>query len=421
MRPFLLVPLLCLLGCWGPVERRPLFGGDDDTVAGPERPPTVRPRPFRERPAEALLAQLRLATPAERDELVHELLERGDDPEVAALLSEALDRELLLVDLLEELALELDPTLERPEVHVTDAPWVAPKLSQALQRFGRGDLYGALRIADAVLALEPEAVEAERLRRLRRQILDRLVRESVLSAELEVRREQLNPNLPLELELVLMNQGQEPLSLEEGDAQVLGVLVQSYEELSPSGTRTRIHSQVPLRLPDAVELGPKERARIPIRLVAPHRDLRGGAVGRYHFAGRLRMDTLRVGDRIHSLFLPLPRRELIVLPPEAADLWEVADAGFLAALEAAYATVHDREQAEAAQLRLFSAGVLAVHRDPDQGLAAIFQALEPARGDLSRVLCALLAAVTRETLGYSREEWLAWWRSERARPQREEQ
>ncbi|MEZ6189553.1 MAG: hypothetical protein R3F62_31705 [Planctomycetota bacterium] len=420
MRAVLLLPLVCLLGCWGPVERRPLFGGDDDPVAGPGRPPATRPRPFRERPAEALLQRLRLATPAERDEVVHELLERGKDPEVAALLAEALDRELLVVDLIEELALELDPHAERPEVHRTDAAWVAPKLSQALQRFGRGDLYGALQIADAVLALEPDAVEAERLRRLRRRILDRLVRESVLSAELEVRDERLLPGKALELELVLENRGEEPLSLEEGDAQVLGVLVQSYEELAPTGTRTRLHSQVPLRLPEAVELEPKQRARIPIRLVAPHRDLRGGAVGRYHFSGRLRMDTLQVGDRIHSLFLPLPQRELIVLPPEAADLWEAADAGFLGALEEAYATVHDRERGPVAQLRLFGGGVLAVHREPTQGLAAIFSALEPARGELSQVLRAARGGDPRDP-GLLPRGVAGLRRSERARPLREEE
>ena len=57
-----------------------------------------------------------------------------------------------------------------------------------------------------------------------------------------------------------------------------------------------------------------------------------------------------------------------------------------------------------------------MHHDERQGLSAIFSALEGARGDQSRVLCALLSAVTREALGYTREEWLAWWRSERARP-----
>lgn len=401
------------------MERKPIFGGDPE--APPERAPTARPRPYRERPAEALVRKLRNSTPAERDEAVNELLERGRNAEAVELLVAALDEELLLVDLLEDLLLKLEPSEDDPpDAQATDAAWVQPKLSQALERFGRGDLYGALRIADAVLALEPRAIEAERLRRLRRKILDRVVRESVLAADLEPRHEQLGPSDALQLELVLRNQGEEPLYLEEGDDHVLGVLVQSYEELSPGGTRTRIHSEVPLRLPEAIELEPKERVRVPIRLVAPHRDLKSGAVGRYHFAGRLRMDTLRVGDRIHSLFLPLPPRELLVLPPEAADLWEEPATAFLGALEDAYATTNDRERAPRARLRLFAAGLLAVQADPTQGLSAIFSALETSRGELSRTLCALLSAVTREALGFSREEWLAWWRSDRARPLRDE-
>jgi len=409
--------LLCA-GCWTPLERKPIFGGEPE--AAPERAPAARPRPYRERPAEALVRKLRNSTPAERDEAINELLERGQDAEVVELLVAALDEELLLVDLLEDLLFKLEPGEPLPDAQATDAAWVQPKLSQALERFGRGDLYGALRIADAVLALEPRAIEAERLRRLRRKILDRVVRESVLAADLEPKHEQLGPSDALQLELVLRNQGEEPLYLEEGDDRVLGVLVQSYEELSPGGTRTRIHSEVPLRLPEAIELEPKERVRVPIRLVAPHTDLESGAVGRYHFAGRLRMDTLRVGDRIHSLFLPLPPRELLVLPPEAADLWEEPATAFLRALEDAYATINDRERAPRARLRLFAAGLLAVQVDSTQGLSAIFSALETSRGELSRTLCALLSAVTREALGFSREEWLAWWRSDRARPLREE-
>ncbi|MCA8920818.1 MAG: hypothetical protein KDD82_03350 [Planctomycetes bacterium] len=414
MRWVLGVLVVATVGCWTPSQRKPLFGGEPE--APPERAPAANSRPYRERPAEALLRKLRAGTPTERDEAVHELLERGPNDEVAALLAAALDEELLLVDLLEDLQLELAPAAPRPEVHRTEAEWVGAKLSEALQRYGRGDLYGALRIADAVLTLEPAATEAERLRRLRRQTLDRLVRESVLSADLEVRSERLGPGVALDLALVLENRGDEPLVLEEGEQQVLGVLVQSYEELSPGGTRTRLHTEVPLRLPEEVELAPQERVRIPIRLVAPHRDLGGGAVGRYHFAGRLRMDTLRVGDRIHSLFLPLLPLELVVLPPEAEDLWSEPATAFLGALEAAYAAANDRERAPRAQLRLFAAGILAVHHDERQGLSAIFSALEGARGDQSRVLCALLSAVTREALGYTREEWLAWWRSERARP-----
>ncbi len=73
--------------------------------------------------------------------------------------------------------------------------------------------------------------------------------------------------------------------------------------------------------------------------------------------------------------------------------------------------------AEAAR-RAFVAAVVLARDDPAAAIEAAATALEVegTPGPLATALCAALARATGEPLGFSRGEWLWWWRSRRPRP-----
>lgn len=407
-------------GCWSG-QRRPLFGGatDEPTAAARLRPPPP-PRPYTQTPELELIAKLREAPSADkRGQVVDELVRRGEPSR--KVVRAALEEELVLADVLDEVTRRLDgapsPKGDPQAKGTVEAPWVEPKYRLALDRYLAGDIYGALRAIDAILVLEPRTDQAERLQRLRRRALEKLFQESVLVAEVHAPDAVLTPGSALNATIRLRNLSEETITLRPADLEQVGFCSVCYEELSPDGSRTRLRVEHAIPLEDELVLEPGEHAELPLPVeTGLHRHLKGHDVGRYELGGRLRPQTLLVGDTPYALFVPVLPATLLVVQDVDRPLTEDPQASFLKAVEGGLNG--SLEPVPAGQQAFVSA--IAMARDDPQGtVRALISALQGAEGTLSQALCAALARVTGEPLGFTREEWLLWWRLRRSRPQHE--
>lgn len=413
----LLLTLPALASCWAGGPRKPLFSGEDAQAAQPADRPVVPPGRQRQQdtPEAALLRDLRRAdSDVERARLAGELARRG--PAARALVQKARDEEGLLVDLLDDVLRRLDAAAA-PAQRAVAAPWVREKYSLALDRYLSGDTWGALRLIDAILALEPGTDQRSHLLRLRRRSRDRLLRESVLVADLVPGATTLVPTQPLRARVRLTNVGKERITMRVADG-TLGSLSLEYEEVSHDGRRTRTRTERRVPAPARIELDPGKATELPVDLPAPHATLDRNLVGRYHLGGRLRAHTLLVGDTPYPFFVPLLPADVLVVHPGDLELSRDPRAAFHAAVQAGQQAA-GAPQREAAR-RAFVAALLVAREDPEAAVALVATALErhTSHGAVEDALCAALARVTGEPLGFTRPEWLAWWQKQRARPER---
>jgi hypothetical protein len=290
-----------------------------------------------------------------------------------------------------------------------DPPWIQAKFRLALDRYAATDLFGALRITDALLHLEPDAVLGPQLRALQRRCHDRLVETSLLVARVVAARSVLSRNSPLKLSIHFKNVSDQVIVLhQDAKTDSVGVVHLDYEELSPDGTRTRIRTQHGVSLGvTKLRLGAGQAKSISLRLPAPHKRLPRGVVGRYEIMGRLRPTRMQVGDSTASSFLPLGKSQLMVLDPKDRSLAKDPAKSLAAAVKAANSGTLAQRREPARQA--FVAGVLFAHRDREPALRALIDALGTATAPLSDSLCAALARANGEPLSLTREEWLAWW------------
>lgn len=413
----LLLTLLLVAGCWSGGPRKPLFGGDE-APAPRTAPPAPEPRQAQAATPEAvLLRDLRRAeTDEQRRKLADELVARGEA--ARGLVQAARDEEGLLDDLLEDVLRRLDAAAKRDPAapgRAVETTWVAEKYGLALDRYLAGDAWGALRLIDAILAIEPGAAERPKLLRLARRARDKVLRENVLLADLLPGATTLVPAEPLRARVRLTNVGREPVVMRVGDG-TLGVVSVEFEELSQDGRRTRTRTEARVGAPAKLELAPGKSVELPVELPSPHAKLPAELLGRYRLGGRLRAHTMLVGDAAYPFFVPLLPAEVLVVQPGDVPLATDARAAFHAAVQAG-----QQESGGAlagAARRAFVAGMLLARDDPDQAVALAVAALEAeaTRGAVADALCAVLARATGEPLGFTREEWLAWWRKHRSRP-----
>lgn len=414
-----LVVLLALTGCWSAGPRKPLFGADEEALGAQRGAADVPPPRTRQEdtPEAGLLRDLRRAeTDDLRRKLADALVARGAS--VRPLVQAARDEEGLLGDLLDDVLRRLDArTTPTPDERAVASAWIEEKYGLALDRYLAGDTWGALRLIDAILALEPGTAQRPRLMRLRRRARDRILRESVLVADLLPGALTLVPGEPLRARVLLTNVGKAPITMRVADG-TIGVITVEYEELSQDGRRTRERTERRVPAPRTLELAPNESKELPVELPSPHATLGKDLVGRYRLGGRLRPHTLLVGDVSYPFFVPLlPSDVLIVHPPDLA-LARDARAAFHAAVQAGKQQT-GAAQSEAAR-RAFVAALLVAREEPEAAVALIATALEAhGRPDaLTEALCAALARATGEPLGFTRDEWLAWWHQNRSRPER---
>ncbi|RMG09965.1 MAG: hypothetical protein D6731_18490 [Planctomycetota bacterium] len=371
---------------------------------------------------ERLLAELRSRDRAGRERLLGEILARGS--EARGPVERALAEERVLVDALEDLLERLGGPQARggrragedgalPEA----ADWTRAKYRLALERYLAEDTYGALQAIDAILALEPRTPLRPRLIRLRRACRERLARESVLSARLVCGEEVLTPERALRARVRLENVSGEEVRIVAAEDRRLGLVTLDYEELAPSGARTRTRVQRWLRAPEEeLVLGPGQARSLPVELPSPHRRLPRGLVGRYHLAARLRARSLEVGGVPLQLFVPAGGATVLAVGTGDAGLVRNPRTAFLEAVaKASSGTLAERR--EPARQAFVAALVLSL-ADEEEALRLLASALEGARGSLSEALCAGLARVVGEPLNFSREEWLIWWKGRESRPRR---
>ncbi|MCO5172217.1 MAG: hypothetical protein M9894_38460 [Planctomycetes bacterium] len=428
-RPLLLLALALpgLAGCWASGQRKPLFGTAPDGAPAQAAPPPARPAapaappPARQRqqdaPEAALLRDLRRSeTDLERKRIADALVKRGAP--ARALVQQARDEEGLLLDLLDDVLRRLDEGAPpSPRGRAVQTAWVEEKYALALDRYLAGDTWGALRLVDAILALEPGAEQRPKLLRLRRRARERVLRESVLLADLVPSAGSITPSEPLRARVRLTNVGREPVSIRVADG-ALGLVSVEYEELGQDGRRTRTRTERPLPAPARIDLPPGRSAELPLELPAPHATLARHLVGRFQLGGRLRAHTLLIGDAPYPFFVPLLPCDVLVLHPPDLELGKDPRAALHAAVSAGN-QVSAEAQRDPAR-RAFVAALLVGREAPEVGVALVVAALEGlgGPGPLEDALCAAMARLTGEPLGFTRAEWLAWWRLQRSRPER---
>lgn len=417
--------------------RKPLFGGPDDAPRAPDPVPQVPPRGELGSSREAgLIARLRAArTVGERKALADELVARG--PSARSVLVAAIDEEGLLIDLLEDVLRRIDeaeaaattpdagPTTSAPrpaDGRAVESAFADRKYALALDRYHAGDTYGAMRIIDAILALEPEAACRPKLLRLLRRCRDRLLRESVLTADLLPGARTTVPSEVISARVRLTNLSREEIRLKV-DGGTLGAVTVDYEELGPDGRHTLSRTERRVAVEGDLSLKPGQSLEVPVEVGRPHAKLPDAVVGRVHLNGRLRAHTMFVGDSTYPFFVPLLPTQVVVVHPAQLALAKDPRASFEAAV--AEAREAGGEALAAAVQRLFVSALLvagdeAAAGDPTAAgavdLAAQALQVEGTRGPLSDGLCAALARITGEPLGFTRQEWLWWWRSKAARP-----
>lgn len=407
------------VGCWSGGPRRPLFGGPGNSPTPPVAlAPGAPPRPHKETPADQLLTRLQTGNAEERGAALEELVLRGQ--EAREVVRAARDEALVLHGMLDEALVKIDGEgSPSPAQHLApDLPWLEEQHRLALDRYGRGDSWGALRLIDALLVVAPDSPVAARLQSLRRRATARLLQESAIRVELVPDSPGLTPDRPLSAKLRLINQAEEPVELVTGDEGELGVLSLVYEELAPAGGRTRTLQERTILSPDEeIELDPGESWELNLQLVSPHQRMQPGVVGRYQLGGRLRARSLMVGDSRYSLFVPFLPAEVVVVEHKDKDLLEDPPSrGFLDALRLAF-SAPPPQRVETAR-RVFVAGMVLARSDRDGAVAAMAEALSAAEGPLSEALCAGLGRATGEPLTRTRDEWLRWWASDRqSRPE----
>jgi hypothetical protein len=412
--------LALLPGCWSG-EKRPLFGGEEEPEPpqlGSKEEIPEPPRPPQAARTNQLLEQLRQADSVERARLVESLLARGEEvrPEVEGALAE----ERVLVDVLEELLGRLGPTPAKPQPgRVETPPWVQEKYRLALDRYLAGDIYASIQTVDAILALEPDTVLRQKLLRLRKACRQRLLRESVLTANLTVASGAIHPGTPLQARIRLKNLSEETVTLRLGPGQPLGAVNVDYEELSPDGARTRTRSQRAVRFPSGeLVLRPGQVKAISLELPSPHRRLPPDLVGRYYLSGRLRAQTMLIGDAPYPVFVPLFPQEVVAVHRADWGLTVDPPASFSeAVVQASEGSLEERMEPAR---RAFVASVLMARDDREATLATLIAALEHASGPLSDAICAGLARANGEPLSFTRQEWLIWWKGRKSRPTKQD-
>lgn len=419
----LLSPLPLLAGCTSSGPRRPLFGGPDATPATTATPPAQPPPGARgaldRAPETDLLQQLRSArSEAEQRRIALQLVERGAP--TIGLVAAARDEQALLVDLLDDVLRQLEARAAPQAARGVEAGWVEAKATLATDRFLAGDTWGALRIVDAVLALEPDTDQRDRLLRLRRRARDRILRESVLLADLVPGALTLTPADDLRARVKLTNVGGAAITLRAPTGE-LGSVTCDYEEASAGGWRTRQRSEHRVLIEGReLVIAPGATVELPVAIPRIHADLDPALVGRLHLGGRLRAHTFLVGEQSYPFFVPLLASDVLVVAPKDVPLVRDPAAGLAAALEAG--TTATGKDLEEAGRRAFVA-VLAIARDdPQAAIDAAATALErdDVKGGLADALCSGLARAQGEPLSFTRAEWLAWYRARRAsRPERE--
>lgn len=415
---------LLLSGCWSGRARKPLFGGTSPAVAAP--PPRAagaimvggaessEDLEIAKSKTDELLARLRDTKPGPDRQAALAELRRRQGPAAQALYKNALEEERLLVELLRELH---EPGRQiRPEVTLAGSPdpeWVAGKYALARDRYTAGDLFGALKLLNGILALEPQTEQISEIRQLRTLCETRLTEASWLRTRLVPKREVIANTAPLELSLVIENVSDQEIRVLHEEEAPMGVVFLDYEELNRDGTRTRIRTQQGVNLgEEEVVLAPKKKRRIKLELPPAHRRLPSGAVGRYRLSGRLRPTKLEVGDAPASRFLILPEQDVIVLGKRDLDLAKDPRASFREAVSRAGKGTYASRQEPARAA--FVAAVVLGHSDREAALQALVEALGPSEPPLTQALCAGMGRVNGEPLNFTKDEWLAWWSQRRA-------
>jgi hypothetical protein len=319
------------------------------------------------------------------------------------------------------------PAAAGPEVglglehkHPVLAPWVESKYRLALDRYLAGDDLGALVLVDAILTIEPATALRSRLERLRHEVREHLVAETVLSVAIVPADPFLTPGKPLRAKLVLKNKTQEVVTLRSMAGSPLGQVTLDYEELQPDGTRVLRRTNRAVRgAEQGIALDPRASLEIELDVPSVHASKTRGVVGRYRLSGLLRPYTLLAGEEPLPYFLPLELVEVIVIDDEDRAAATKPEETFARALKDARAArdARSEEGLERATRTGFVAALVWASADRDAATAAIVKALEtPSEAVLERMLTSALARAVGEPGSYTRDEWLEWWRTGASRP-----
>jgi hypothetical protein len=307
------------------------------------------------------------------------------------------------------------PELGASRKRAVSAPWIEAKYRLALDRFLAGDDFGAQMIIEAILTLEPNATARPKLERLRHQVRDSIIAETIVAVTLVPEDRVLLKEKTLRVKLRLESHSRVPITMRPATGAALGEVTLEYEELRTDGTRTLRRSTQGVPPTGEIVLAPGERRELALDLPVEHGAKPREIVGRYRLYGRLRPYTLLAGVEPLPYFLPIPVLEVLVLDPEDVPAAGKPADSFRQALEVAK-TQTGGPELESAARRAFAAALVWSSADRDAAAAGIMAALEPSTGVLEKMLRAALGRATGEPGSFTKEEWLVWWKSGDSRP-----
>ncbi len=210
-----------------------------------------------------------------------------------------------------------------------DPAWLEAKVAEAEARLGRGDALGAIKLAEALLIVEPDMPKPhrERLVVLKVRAEEEVVRTSVIRAHLSAAKLLVAPDEPVELTLFVTNIADEPVTLgiDPDVSEIFGALDVEVEAIAADGSRgLRRETRRLWDVRRAVTLAPQEswetRVTVP-PAVEPGQALPGildrPVFRRMTVSGRLRPYFLeKGGEPSYGRFLPILAVE--VYPIDAA-------------------------------------------------------------------------------------------------------
>lgn len=307
--------------------------------------------------------------------------------------------------------------------------FVARKYRWAVDRFSEGDFLGARRVTKALLELAPDSPLAPKIRRLRKQSREHLLRETVLYTELFAPK-YIAADRDLEVTLRLTNRSPDQVLIVPSASSngKIGVLEIAYEELFIGGTRSKNKTSVAIQEKKTLSLKSGESIAIKMTIPHMHKGKSASVIGRYDIGGYLRPFELQQGDEVLPYLVPIygfrvhvvQRQDIALVRYPVASLKDSLDG-----LEKFYRAVEDPKlrrlgrnklpKTDRLLRELYLTAVLGGAWKRKETLAVIEKVLPKVRKEVEPTLCAALSSITEDPFIYSSKEWLEWFAKRRRR------
>ncbi len=313
------------------------------------------------------------------------------------------------------------------EREAAEKEFFATRYELAVDRFIRGDFLGTIRLADALLALDPRSELRNNLQRLKQKARQRMVHEHVVRVTIEPLQGRLDPKSAALARITIENKSDRPVLIAHdgsGESDLFGVLQVDFAELGLDGRRRRVRLSRTIKAIGEVTLGPGDKHELTVELGKLHLAHEPGAFARYSVSGRLRPQLLRHGDEILPYFLPIFATDLAVPDPELAPPPGRRPIDVLR--QAIFLLVRDFEGLPAkiekyrkVASRAFHAALHCEEGQVEEVLGLLIAGMRRTAGEVQTILHSAVQHASGEERTFSPEDWATWWEERRARAARD--